>query len=226
VLTNQVFIETNFPGECYTDIKRLETECIDAVKEHVMKGPVLITKLDIWLELDPFKHASNKALLDSLVDGSKTTLFDKTLELFGKPINNCNKLCVDFVLSHVKSTLSGVHLSQEWVVEEGAVFSPSPLSYITNLGDYLLLLPQQLEPFFTEENIPLDTALRLVDFTQFPGMAHGWYSHACAISRFMPESFHGVKLTRTILGARPISKRMFVSCVNCMHRGFAGYIPD
>ena len=137
------------------------------------KGPGLITQLETWLEADPAKYAANKTLIDSLVEGSHTNLFDKTLELFKKPINNCNKLCVDFVLSHVKSNLQGVHLSEEWVVEEGAVFSPSPLSYITNLGDYLLLLPQQLEPFFAEENIPLDTALRLVDFTQFPGMAQG-----------------------------------------------------
>ena len=162
-----------FSGECYTDVKGLELECIDAVKEHVVKGPTLITNLDIWLESDPAKHATNKALMDSLADGSKTTLFDKTLELFKKPINNCNKLCVDFVLSHVKSNLHGVHLSEEWVVDEGAVFSPSPLTYITSLGDYLLLLPQQLEPFFAEENIPLDTALRLVDFTQYPGMTQG-----------------------------------------------------
>ncbi|KAL5265157.1 hypothetical protein ACHWQZ_G006040 [Mnemiopsis leidyi] len=178
-------------GECYTEISGLEQECIEAVKQHVTKGPGLITKLETWLEADPAKYAVNKTLMDSLVEGSRTNLFDKTLELFKKPINNCNKLCVDFVLSHVKSTLHGVHLSEEWVVEEGAVFSPSPLSYITNLGDYLLLLPQQLEPFFAEENIPLDTALRLVDFTQFPGMAQdvegdafAWLTCVCQSTMF------------------------------------------
>ena len=169
-----MIVQHFFPtGECYTDISGLEKECIEAVKQHVTKGPGLITQLETWLEADPAKYAANKTLMDSLIEGSHTNLFDKTLELFKKPINNCNKLCVDFVLSHVKSNLQGVHLSEEWVVEEGAVFSPSPLSYITNLGDYLLLLPQQLEPFFAEENIPLDTALRLVDFTRFPGMAQG-----------------------------------------------------
>jgi len=178
-------------GECYADIKSLELECIETVKQHVTKGPSLITRIDTWLEADPVRYGANKALLDSLIDGSKITLFDKTMELFKIPINNCNKLCVDFVLSHVKSNLNGVHLSEEWLVEEGAVFSPSPLTYITSLGDYLLLLPQQLEPFFAEENIPLDTALILVDFSQFPGMAQdvegdafAWLTCVCQSTLF------------------------------------------
>ena len=100
------------------------------------KGPGLITQLETWLEADPTKYAANKALMDSLIEGSNTNLFDKTLELFKKPINNCNKLCVDFVLSHVKSNLQGVHLSEEWVVEEGAVFSPSPLSCPSDQGNH------------------------------------------------------------------------------------------
>ncbi|XP_022793390.1 conserved oligomeric Golgi complex subunit 7-like [Stylophora pistillata] len=54
-----------------------------------------------------------------------------------------------------KSPESGAALSDEL-----PTFSLSPLGYITHIGDYLLTLPQQLEPFITQENPALETAMR------------------------------------------------------------------
>lgn len=169
----------------------LEKECITQIQNHSSKGSQLLDNINIYLESNPSKYSLNNILLQSILDKTETSLFSNTLELFKKPINSCNKLCIDFVLSHVKTSLTGIHLNSEWAAEEGAVFSPSPLTYITNLGDYLLLLPQQLEPFFTEENEPLDTALKLVDFTEYPSMgqdvegdAFAWLTCVCQSTMF------------------------------------------
>lgn len=54
-----------------------------------------------------------------------------------------------------KSPESGAALS-----EDLPTFSLSPLGYITHIGDYLLTLPQQLEPFITQENPALEAAMK------------------------------------------------------------------
>jgi len=54
-----------------------------------------------------------------------------------------------------KSPESGAALSDEL-----PTFSLSPLGYITHIGDYLLTLPQQLEPFITQENPALEAAMK------------------------------------------------------------------
>ncbi|XP_048587068.1 conserved oligomeric Golgi complex subunit 7 isoform X2 [Nematostella vectensis] len=41
------------------------------------------------------------------------------------------------------------------------IFSLSPQGYITHIGDHLLTLPQQLEPFITQENMALSTAMKM-----------------------------------------------------------------
>lgn len=177
-------------GECYMDIKALEEESIVTIKTYLSKRPKLI-EVNFWKDTDATKFTQNQISRESLMDGSKTDLFAKTVELFASPVNQANKLCVDFVLSHIKNNTNGIHLSMEWVSEEGAVFTPSPLTYITTLGDYLLLLPQQLEPFFLDDNLPLDTALRLIDFAAYPSMsqdvegdAFAWLTCVCKSTMF------------------------------------------
>lgn len=54
-----------------------------------------------------------------------------------------------------KSPESGAALSDEL-----PTFSLSPLGYITHIGDYLLTLPQQLEPFITQDNPGLAAAMK------------------------------------------------------------------
>jgi len=174
-------------GECYLNIQQLETQTVSTILSSLSNpgdGDVL-SSLQFWSELSP----NNTSLLSSLTP--ETELFKKCRAMFSRPINLANKLCVDFVMCSVRTTVHGVHLNKEWMSEEGAVFTPSPLSYITQLGDYLLLLPQQLEPFFAEENTPLDTALKQVDFSQFPGMtddvegdAFAWLTCICQSTMF------------------------------------------
>lgn len=63
-----------------------------------------------------------------------------------------NELVYDVLISKVRQRLSDVSRLPIWSsVEEQSVyhlptFSASPQSYVTNVGEYLLTLPQQLEP--------------------------------------------------------------------------------
>jgi hypothetical protein len=65
------------------------------------------------------------------------------------------------VLAPLKSRLEAVAGADEWTAVGGDTFSLSPLSYITGIGEQLLTLPQQLEPFVAQdESDPLLVALQ------------------------------------------------------------------
>ena len=94
------------------NIEKLEKEMLALIAQHSSKEPPVLKNINFWRETSAAKHAANCELLAGCCDGSVGSLFDKTFALYSKPINNCNKLCVDFVLSHVKSNIHGVHLSK------------------------------------------------------------------------------------------------------------------
>ncbi|XP_065068416.1 conserved oligomeric Golgi complex subunit 7-like [Rhopilema esculentum] len=82
---------------------------------------------------------------------------------------HAHKLAFDVVFANLKRKLDEIPKLKIWStnLEEGEVlaedlptFSLSPQSCITDVGDYLLTLPQQLEPFFTQDNTFLSTALK------------------------------------------------------------------
>ena len=104
------FMLTIIAGECYVDITAWEEECKAIIKTKSSKGPKLIKNINFWKDTDVSKYARNQNLIESLLDDSESPLFGKTLALLKNPVNQANKLCVDFVLSHVKSNTSGVHL--------------------------------------------------------------------------------------------------------------------
>ncbi|XP_064395035.1 conserved oligomeric Golgi complex subunit 7-like [Halichondria panicea] len=82
-------------------------------------------------------------------------------------------LAFDIIFAQLKDKLSKVPQLKVWRSEGGAPldsprgltddlpsFSLSPLPYITEIGDYLLTLPQQLEPFTSQDNHSLTHALK------------------------------------------------------------------
>ncbi|KAL5483724.1 hypothetical protein EMCRGX_G020132 [Ephydatia muelleri] len=88
----------------------------------------------------------------------------------------------DTLFSRMRKKLSSVPLMKVWaegmtsplesprpIVDDLPSFSLSPLSYITEVGDYLLTLPQQLEPFSSQDNPGLMAALKV---GYLPGQSH------------------------------------------------------
>ncbi|KXJ29523.1 conserved oligomeric Golgi complex subunit 7 [Exaiptasia diaphana] len=81
-----------------------------------------------------------------------------------------HRLAFDVAFIQIKQQLSLVPSLQAWSAlsaESGSAlsselptFSFSPQGYITHIGDHLLTLPQQLEPFITQENPALSAAMK------------------------------------------------------------------
>uniref|UniRef100_A0A023GLZ0 Conserved oligomeric Golgi complex subunit 7 n=1 Tax=Amblyomma triste TaxID=251400 RepID=A0A023GLZ0_AMBTT len=94
---------------------------------------------------------------------------------FPESMRAITKLCAEFtkftfdtVFAEVQRHFSGVPSLKVWSLEnpEGVLatdlpaFSISPMEYITQIGQYLLTIPQHIEPFIVEENEALSTALQ------------------------------------------------------------------
>lgn len=127
-----------------------------------------------------------------LTAGARRDLEDFTTRLhledwtgFPESSRDVRKLCADLsrftfdtVFAEVQRQLSGVPTLKVWTLENpgGAItkdlpaFSISPLEYITQIGQYLLTIPQHMEPFLLEDNEPLATALR---HSQLPHTVEG-----------------------------------------------------
>ncbi|XP_031568834.1 conserved oligomeric Golgi complex subunit 7-like [Actinia tenebrosa] len=81
-----------------------------------------------------------------------------------------HRLAFDVAFLQIKQQLSLVPKLETWAsvsAESGSAlsselpkFSLSPQGYITHIGDHLLTLPQQLEPFITKENPALEAAMK------------------------------------------------------------------
>lgn len=78
-----------------------------------------------------------------------------------------HKFAFDVIFIHLKRQLNAIPKFEIWCqsLQEGLdgalpTFSLSPLGYITQVGDSLLMLPQQLEPFFVQDNEYLVAALK------------------------------------------------------------------
>lgn len=75
-------------------------------------------------------------------------------------------------IPHMKVWAEGVTSSLESprpIIDDLPSFSLSPLPYITEVGDYLLTLPQRLEPFSSQDNPGLMVALKV---GYLPGQSH------------------------------------------------------
>ncbi|KAI0226391.1 Conserved oligomeric Golgi complex subunit 7 [Lamellibrachia satsuma] len=79
-----------------------------------------------------------------------------------------HKFAFDIVFAPLQQQLTLVSTMEVWASENTGVaitanlptFSLSPQEYITKIGQYLMTLPQQLDPFSLEDNPALTTALR------------------------------------------------------------------
>ena len=98
-------------------------------------------------------------------------------------INIVSKLCKDLqtitfaILFHpVQEQLNGVSEYSIWgsisagsdsIEADMPDFGFSPQEYITQIGQYLMTLPQHLEPYMTNENVALTRAFQVNQFVDF-----------------------------------------------------------
>ena len=67
------------------------------------------------------------------------------------------------VLRPLRARVHEMRGLDDWETTEQHQFSLSPLGYITRVGEQLLTLPQQLEPFVAGEILLAGSRLRVVD---------------------------------------------------------------
>ncbi|KAH7962147.1 hypothetical protein HPB52_014649 [Rhipicephalus sanguineus] len=94
--------------------------------------------------------------------------FPESMRAIAKLCTEFTKFTFDTVFAEVQRHFSSVPSLKVWSLEnpDGVLttdlpaFSISPMEYITQIGQYLLTIPQHIEPFIVEENEALSTALK------------------------------------------------------------------
>ncbi|CAI8022795.1 Conserved oligomeric Golgi complex subunit 7 [Geodia barretti] len=130
---------------------------------------------DYLLVYHPEEHTATMELLTAVEKGGSGghQLLVRTNKLIHSLNAQAHTFAFDLLFLKLKQKLSNFPKLKVW--ETGVVsplespraltddlpsFTLSPLPYITEIGDYLLTLPQQLEPFTSQESPALSAALK------------------------------------------------------------------
>jgi len=92
--------------------------------------------------------------LDATVRSQILQFVQKKETLLGKVVNQSKKLCQDArnLVSRVTAEPVEVQLMKNFSLQDSSLKDAIPSEYITQIGEYLVLLPQNLEPFIAAEN--------------------------------------------------------------------------
>lgn len=92
--------------------------------------------------------------LDSVVRSQIIQFVQKKETLLGKVVNHVKKLCCDAknLVSRVTAEPVENQLMKNFSLHDSTLKDAIPSEYITQIGEYLMLLPQNLEPFIALEN--------------------------------------------------------------------------
>ncbi|CAL1543486.1 unnamed protein product [Lymnaea stagnalis] len=109
-----------------------------------------------------------EAVVHKLEDGESPPVFGEILNDLSKLSGEVHKFAFDIVFSQLKTYLSSVSSMEIWTSQSagGAMtsdlptFSLSPQEYITKVGQYLMTLPQHLDPFTLQDSPALTVALK------------------------------------------------------------------
>ncbi|XP_072180039.1 conserved oligomeric Golgi complex subunit 7-like [Diadema setosum] len=114
---------------------------------------------------DPVQYQAFQALIVKLREDEGSSLLQEPLEAMSKVTEHALKLAFGIVFFQLQLQLSQVSTMEMWTNQGGLLsadlptFSLSPQEYITKIGQYLMTLPQQLEPCTSQENPALEKAL-------------------------------------------------------------------
>ncbi|CAG9765243.1 unnamed protein product [Ceutorhynchus assimilis] len=155
-------------GDAWLKIQQLEKELMTAVLELNKKNSQIEFK-NVLLEVEDLKEY--ESLVKCVTEGTELSLLDSVTKEF-------NKLCMDIhhttyqvVFGPISAHLDIVSVAETWTQFDGSSlhnsdlpdYSFSPQEYITQIGQYLMELPQHLEPFLFKENPSLSCALKSID---------------------------------------------------------------
>eukprot|EP00038_Savillea_parva_P011484 m.197859 g.197859 ORF g.197859 m.197859 type:complete len:721 (+) comp20248_c0_seq1:124-2286(+) len=157
-------------GQIFTQLGEFENELAGKLEQAAVATAVEVRFATLYLD-------DTSAWRDSVRDLAKGTRGGALLEEGRAHMQRLNtalhELAYRSVLAPLKGKLAAVKGATEWSATGGDTFSLSPLPYITGIGEQLLTLPQQLEPFVAQDDSdmllvalragPLPDALALPD---------------------------------------------------------------
>lgn len=171
-----------FIGEFFLQLENFEQALISHVRETIKKLGYSLTLqeeenerrcvnpfhsyVDLFLT-SPMKNELRE-LVTTIQSQDDVFLLNDSCERVKNTCAEAGQLAFDIVFDQIKSHLSPVPTMEIWKLENPGgtvtldlpVFSLSPQEYITQIGQYLMTLPQHIEPFALEENPALHTALK------------------------------------------------------------------
>ncbi|KAB0789984.1 hypothetical protein PPYR_15730 [Photinus pyralis] len=123
------------------------------------------------LLLDSSERREYEALVKCVMEGTELALLDHVTVEFGKLCIDIHHAMYEVVFAPISVHLQVLQLPKTWShIQESFSgnldlpdYSFSPQEYITQIGQYLMTLPQHLEPFLFRENPALSCALRAAD---------------------------------------------------------------
>lgn len=175
-------------GEVLLQLDNLESSLINNIKETAQKlgynieiganrleQSVLVEKKSSnpfhaydELLLSPAKKRELKKLFLKLCDADDYKVLDDSFKIFRSLCAEIGKLVFDIVFDKIWVHIQDIPTLQVWSTENPTgvlmsdlpAFSFSPQEYITQIGQYIMTLPQHIEPFVLQDNPALVTALK------------------------------------------------------------------
>ncbi|XP_065220959.1 conserved oligomeric Golgi complex subunit 7 [Planococcus citri] len=150
-------------GELLNDVKKLDSQLISSLKSH--RNDISIKKfLPLILNLSAQKEYEK--LFNSVSNGSIVSLLENVISVIERLSYEVHKITykvsfqpIAFYLESTKTLWDKLNAENDRELPD---YSYSPMEYITQIGEHLITLPQYLEPFLSQENLPLNSVLPIL----------------------------------------------------------------
>ncbi|XP_066248690.1 conserved oligomeric Golgi complex subunit 7 [Euwallacea similis] len=162
-----------YSGEVLLKVQQLEKELTLIVLE-LNKSTGLVKFKNLLLDKESLKEY--ESLIKCVTEGTQLSLLDYVTKEFNKLCTDIHHTTYQLVFAPISTHLDTVSTADTWTQFDGSSlhnntdmpdYSFSPQEYITQIGQYLMELPQHLEPFLFKENPALACALKSIDQEYF-----------------------------------------------------------
>lgn len=154
-------------GDVLLNLQRLEKDLTASVLDFNKNSSVVEFK---QFFLNTAERKELESLIRCVMDGTQLSLLDQAVSEFNKLCSDIHYTTYQVVFAPISKQLDIIQSTKVWsqisesnLNSELPDYSFSPQEYITQIGQYLMTLPQHLEPFLFRENPSLTSALKAAD---------------------------------------------------------------
>lgn len=155
-------------GDVLLNLQKFEKDLTATVLELNESNSIIEYK---YLLLNTSERREYDSLVKCVMEGTQLSLLDHIIVEFSKLCIETHHTMYEVVFAPISLQLQVLQKPKTWTnIQESFPgnadlpdYSFSPQEYITQIGQYLMTLPQHLEPFLFRENPALSCALRAAD---------------------------------------------------------------